>query len=197
MHQRLRLGIAEAHVELDDLGSIGGHHQAGVEKAGEAGGAHGGLMMVSRIRWRVGGRHDAAVAVGAHASGVGSGVAIMNGLVILRGFERDHMAAVAEHDETDFLATQKFFDHQARTQRLNGGLGFGAAVRDDHALARGQAVGFDGDRIIELRERFDGRLADLGADEARRGNADALHEFLGVDLAAFELRVLLRGTDDR
>ncbi len=38
--------------------------------------------------------------------------------------------------------------------------------------------------------------ARLGANEARGGNAHALHEFLGVDLAAFELRVLLRGTND-
>ena len=34
-------GIAQAHVELQHLGPVAGHHQAGVEKAGEAGGLDG------------------------------------------------------------------------------------------------------------------------------------------------------------
>jgi hypothetical protein len=80
---------------------------------------------------------------------------------------------------------------------LNGGLSFRAAVRDDHAFAGGQPVGLDGDRIIELPQRFHRRVRGLGADEAGRRNTGALHEFLGVDFAAFELRILLRGTDDR
>ena len=37
MHQRLRLRIAQANVELEHLGPVGGHHQAGIEKSGEAG----------------------------------------------------------------------------------------------------------------------------------------------------------------
>ena len=155
-----------------------------------------GSMMVSRISLGIGGGHDAAVAVGAHAAGVGAGVAVVNGFVILRGFERDYAAAIAQNDEADFFAPQKFFDHQARTQRLNGGLGFGAAVGDDHALAGGESVGLHGDRIVELHQRLDSRFRRLGAHEARGGNAHALHEFLGVDLAAFELRVFLRGSKD-
>jgi hypothetical protein len=45
------------------------------------------------------------------------------------------MSAVAEHDETDFLAAREFFDPVA-DPALNGSLGFSAAVRDDHAPLR-------------------------------------------------------------
>src|SRR4029077_12328960 len=39
MHQRLRFGVAQTDVELENLGAVSGHHQAGVKKSGEAGGS--------------------------------------------------------------------------------------------------------------------------------------------------------------
>jgi hypothetical protein len=72
----LRLGIAEAHVELDDLGSVGGHHQADVEKSGEAGRAHGrfddGVEDLLAVGGGRCGRHSSA-----HAS-VLVGIAVVN-----------------------------------------------------------------------------------------------------------------------
>src|SRR4051812_4506196 len=116
MHEWLRLGIAKPYVELDNLRTVGSHHQASVEKSREAGGANRGFDDGVENSLTVGGGHDPAVAVGAHASGVGAPIAVVNGLVILGGFEWNHMAAVAEHDEADFLAAQKLFDHQARAK---------------------------------------------------------------------------------
>ena len=91
---------------------------------------------------------------------------------------------------------QELFDHQARTQRLNRGLGLGAVLRDDHAFARREPVRFNHHRCVELGERGNPRFDRLHASVASSGNSKALHEFLGVDLAAFELRGILRGPDD-
>ena len=104
MHQRLRFRIAEAHVELDHLGPIGRHHQSRVEKAGEAGRAHRRLNDGVENSLSVSRSYDAPIAVSAHASGVRARVAVVDGFVILRCFERNHVAPVADHDEADFLA---------------------------------------------------------------------------------------------
>ena len=37
MHERLGLGVAHADVVLEQARTVGGHHEAGVEEAGEAG----------------------------------------------------------------------------------------------------------------------------------------------------------------
>ena len=47
----------------------------------------------------------------------------MNRLVILGGFERDHITPVAENNKADFFAPQKFFDHQAGAESVNSGFG--------------------------------------------------------------------------
>jgi hypothetical protein len=81
----LRLGIAEAAVELDDLRPAGGHGQAGVEQAGERRAAaaqlvdhglqHLALHLLDDAVGQPGQRR-----VGAHAAGVGSGVAVADRL---------------------------------------------------------------------------------------------------------------------
>ena len=87
VHQRLGFGIAEADIELEDLGPVGGHHEAGVEEAGETRGVDGGFDDGVEDSLGIGGGQDAAVAIGAHASGVGTGVAIEDGFMILGGCE--------------------------------------------------------------------------------------------------------------
>ena len=116
--------------------------------------------------------------------------------MVLRGFERNDVFSVAECDETDFFALEKLFDHQARTERANRSFRLGAVLRDDHAFARREPVRFDHDGIVELSERGDARVYRFHASEASGGNPQASHELLGVDLAAFKLRRILRRPDD-
>ena len=47
-----------------------------------------------------------------------------------------------------------------------------------------------------LSERCNSRFDSVDARIAGRGNTKASHKFLGVDLAAFKLRRILRRTDD-
>ena len=113
VHQRLGFGIAQANVELEDLGAGIGHHQAGVQEAGEPVRFDGGIDHAVEDYRVCASVRMAAVAVRAHAAGVGAGIAIEDGLVILGGGEGDDVAAVAQRDEADFFAAQKLFDHQA------------------------------------------------------------------------------------
>ena len=69
-----------------------------------------------------------------------------------------------------------------REELLDGGLGFGVRLRDDHAFAGGEAIGF--------HHEGGGAGADVGAgflhiiEEGGGGGGDAVVEedFLGVDL---------------
>ena len=67
---------------------------------------------------------------------------------------------------------------------------------DDHTFPSSQTVSLDCDGIIELSQRLGRRLNRIRADEARGWNTRALHEFLGINLAAFELRVFFRWSKD-
>ena len=142
------------------------------------------------------GGEDAAVAVGAHSSGVGTGISVADSLVVLRGFERNNIFSVAQCDEADFFTFEELFDHQARTERSNGGLRLGAILRDDHAFTCRQPVRFDDNRGVELGESGHARIHRLHASVASGGNAKASHELLGVDLAPFQLRRIARRPHD-
>ena len=106
MHEGLGFGVAQADVEFEHFGAVGGHHQAGVEEAGKAGRLDGGANDEVEDCCGLGLGEDARVAIGAHAAGVGAVVAVEDGFVILCGLERDHVASVAEGDEADFLAVR-------------------------------------------------------------------------------------------
>jgi hypothetical protein len=71
-----------------------------------------------------------------------------------------------------------------------------AVLGDDDALAGGQAIGFYDDRVLKLVERRQAFFGGLDAGESRCGDADAAHEFFGVDLACLQARSFLRGTDN-
>ena len=74
--------------------------------------------------------------------------------MVLRSRERQHVLAVRHDDEARFLAVEEFLDddHAARVAEGAGEHGLGREDRlvgargDDHALARGEAVGLDDDR---------------------------------------------------
>ena len=196
VHQRLRLGVAQADVELEDLGAVGGHHQAGIEEAGEAGGVHGGIDDRAQNLLRLGVGQDAGIAICAHAAGVGSGVAIEDGFVILRGRERDHVAAVAQRDEADFFAAQKLFDHQAALQLAERGFGLGAVLRDDDAFSGREAVGFEDHGKAEAVERARASAGVVGGGEAGGWDSALRKKALCENLTAFQLSGGAAGSDD-
>ena len=195
---RLRLGIAEAAVELKDLGAVLGEHEAGVEDAVVGrpaarelvhdGLEHLGLHDGEHVR-----RHARGGGVGAHAARVRALVAVEQALVVLRGGERDDRRAVDEREDGGLLALEILLD-----EHLAGGfaeLGVDEHVpegrldlllvhADAHALAGGEAVGLEHDRDAELRDGLAG--LGLGADDDVVGRRDlgGAHDLLGEGLAA-------------
>ncbi len=153
--------------------------------------------MVRRICWvsRLG--EDGGVAVSAHAAGVRALVAIEDGFVILRGRERDDVAAVAERDEADFFAAQEFLDHQAALELAERGFGFGAVLRDDDAFSGGEAVGFEDYRKAEAVERGARFGFVFGGGEAGGGDSTLREKALCENFAAFEARGVAVGSDDQ
>src|SRR5581483_4919782 len=103
--------------------------------------------------------------------------------------------SIADDDEADLFALQKFFDHQTRPQRVDGSISFVAIVRNDHAFAGGEAVSLDHDGKFERIERRDAGFGGLDTLEPSGRDSDAAHEFFRMNLARFELRVLAVGTN--
>ena len=113
---RLGLGIAEAGVELEHPGAVGGQHQTGIEHApeldapprqlGHGRPVHGFDDLVNQLR-----RHSRHRAVTAHAAGVGPAVAFVDALVVLRRLQRQDGLAVAKRQHRAFVADQAFL-HQ-------------------------------------------------------------------------------------
>ena len=84
----LRFGVAEAAVELDDRGAVGGQREPGVEQAGEGGAAVHQLVgdrlddPFDELVYQVLGRPRQR-RVRTHATGVGAMVTVVAALVIL------------------------------------------------------------------------------------------------------------------
>ena len=175
----LRFGIAEPDVELHDLRTVGRQHQADVQKAAERVSLvlhamkHGHHDLVEHAAFDVG-RQQRARRERAHPAGVRSAIVVEDALVILRGRQRHARRAVGEHEVRRFLADQKLFEHDAvagRSEstvdhgRAHGRFGRRAIVGDDDALAGGETVGLEHERIAEFTardrgERIAGRVAD-------------------------------------
>ena len=197
-HQHLALRVAEADVELDQLGALLGDHQPGVEHAlvrlalGLHGG-HGGRDDLVHDPPLHLGRHYRRRGIGAHAAGVRPGLAVADPLVVLRRGERQHGLAVDEREEAGLLAVQEFLDDQGVAGRaelfldhdgVDGGFGLGLAGGHRDPLAGGQAVGLDHDRDAGLADEAPGgpgvhEAAVLGGRHAVLG-AEVLHETLGA-----------------
>ena len=117
--------------------------------------------------------------------------------MVLAGRQREHVRAVAHHDEACFLAFKALFDHHARaglTQALvaqhpvHGRSGFLDGGCDDHALAGGEAVGLYHDGRSLLLDILAGFLRIVEGCMARGGDRVPHHELLGEILGGFKLR---------
>jgi hypothetical protein len=196
VHQGLRFGVAEADVELENFRALACHHQTGVEKASE-------LRAVDRREddavEDVAGLstiQDAGVAIRAHASGIRAGVAFVDGFMVLRGSERNRIAAVAEGDEADLLAAQELLDDQSSLEEGERGFRFGAIVGDDDAFAGRQSICLKNDGVAESVERAAGVGGVVDSDVAGSRNLALYEEVLCENLAALELGCLGCGSDN-
>ena len=143
------------------------------------------------------GGEDPRVRIGSHSAGVRSLVVVEGTLVVLAGFERQDVLAVAQDDEAGLFAFEKFFDDEASGELCDGSLGFGAITGNDDALSGGEAIGFDHQRIPEGRQCGNRGFRRIGGFERRCGDAVLLEEALGEDLAALQSCCFRRWTDQR
>ncbi len=196
MHQGLCFGVAQPDIEFEGFRAVGGHHEAGVEEAGEVGRIHSGVNNGAEdlLGLRLG--DDGRIAVSAHAAGVRALVAIEHGFVVARGRQRDDIAAVAERDEADLFAAEEFFDHQAALELAERGLGFGAVLRDHDAFSGGEPIGLEDDREAEAVERGASFGFVFGGGEAGGGDSTLCKKALCENFAAFEARGVAVGADD-
>ena len=137
--------------------------------------------------------------VRAHAAGVGAGVAVEQALVVLGGAERQHVVAVAEEEERDLRPVEELLDEHRAGRQILGAVGDrgAAVVRDDHALARGEAVGLHDVRGAELVERGLELGRGRGAQRTAGGNAGGIHDPLREGLRSLELGGRLAGSEHR
>ena len=196
----LGLGVAKAAVVLDDLGTLGGQHQAKVQTAlegaalgphgrqsGQEDGVHADLGHVGSV---VGVGSD-----GAHAAGVEAGVVVSGPLVVHGGHHGPDGGAVGKGQHADLRTGQKLLDHDLVAgvaegfvlhDGLDGVLRLNQILGDQHALAQRQAVGLDDDGEgggFQILQRLGGVVEDLVAGG---GDAVLLHQVLGEHLAGLD-----------
>ena len=194
----LRLGVAEAGVELDDPDAARGEGEADVQHPDKGGaamthGVDGGLRHARHDLVGQGGRRPRQRRVGTHPAGVRPAVAIGQPLEVLRRLEGQHAHAVAQAEQRDLRAVQELLDHDHRATRLAGqtmGQGGRAVVGHHDPFATSEPVVLHDvrrpqrvDRGLELARR----PAHVGQ---RRGHLGLRHHVLGEGLAALELRRL-------
>ena len=180
------LGVAEANVELEHPGPVGGEHQArrtgrrGTGCPRRASSAQDRLVHgLADLRGALG--VDARNRrVGAHAAGVGSLVVVEDPLVVLRGGQRQRRARPSHSASSDSSSPTRCssIDHALGSERARSTSSSSSASRacasscgDDHPLAGRQAVGLDhrGIAIDRLQPRLDGRsTTDVRRPWARR-----------------------------
>src|SRR5205814_8128951 len=95
--------------------------------------------------------------VRAHPAGVRSEASVAEALVIARRRKRDRLPAVADRDDARLVAFEPFLDDEGwpagrpTCEEARGELeGLGQRIRDDDALAGGEAVGLE-DRARSVR----------------------------------------------
>ena len=190
-------GVAEAAVVLEDLGAVGGEHDAEVEEAavGEAVLDEAGDGGLDDFLFDLGeefGGGELAGGDGTHAAGVGALVGIADAFVVAGGHE-DLVGVVTDGDEDgDLGAGEALLDEEvARAEEAffedvgDEGFGFGLFGADGDAFAGGEAVEFEDDG-----EGGEGSLGfGGGGGDAESGGGDgvALEELFGEDFGGFEL----------
>ena len=209
----LRFRIAQPYVELDDLRTGRGQHQADVEKSAErlAFSGHAGdhrLDDLARHARLERGVHQRARRERAHAAGIRPAVVVEDALVILRGTDRQRAFAVADEERGDLGSGEALLDHQTIAGGPEATLAHRCGDRrlrrrsilgDDDALAGSQSVGLQHEREAERarahhRQRF---VEGVGGMKTRRRHAVTCHERLGEGLARFERRRGARGTEQQ
>ena len=194
-HQHLRFGVAEAAIVFDQLRTVRGENQPGIEHTN---------IRVTHITQCTDGRlddffqrffakrrcHAGSWRIGAHAAGVGAGIAFTNSFMILRGGQRQGVSAVGEDEEARFLAFKELLDDAfgaaelAREDVVQCAASFRHFHGNGDALAGRQPIGLDDDRYTPRLEigkcrRLVGEAAIGGGGDAIRG-ADVLGEALGT-----------------
>ena len=204
----LRLGIAEARVELQHLRAFGREHEASVQHAavivGEVGGRGGrGLLHDLMHGGQLVGRHDGHRRVHAHAARVRAAVAVEGALVVLGRGHAVGLAAAHEREQRALGAGEAFlYDHGgaglAERAIEAGAHGFFRrllVLGHDDALARRQAIGLHHDRGLQRGQVAQRRLEVVEAAVARGGNAVGIHEALAERLASLKLGALGIGAE--
>ncbi len=209
--QHLRLGVAEARIELQHGRAGVGEHQAGVEHA-PVGVAVASLQPGNRLE-DAGDRLVECVGteprhrrIGAHPTGVRPGIAIAQALVVAGRANGNHLGAAHQGKDGDLAPGEPLFQDQLRTgpravqQVVDRGLGRGKVFGDHHALAGREPVRLH-DQATPLRverPRMLQRLGHRGAGAPRGGDhAGAAHLLLGVGLGRLEARRPACGAEDR
>jgi hypothetical protein len=135
------------------------------------------------------------------------GETVSDPLVFLHGDHRHHARAVREDEERDLLAGQELLQDElgprgaellVRHHLGHRRLCFRLVLDHHHALARGEAVHLEHERVAEraLLHRLV-RLLPRGADHVLRGgDLVAVHELPGEGLGAFDLRRRPAGAED-
>ena len=68
--------------------------------------------------------------------------------------------------------------------------------RDDDAFARGEAVSFDHDRIMQILDETTGLLAVVEDPCHRRRHSSATHDLFRKNFGCFQARGRFRGTEN-
>ena len=193
--------IPEAAVEFYHLRPFAGDHETGIEAAFE------GVAFLLHGRYdrtedadidffaHLFG-HDRCGSIGTHAACIRSFIEVKDTLVILRGNHRNDVRPVAEAEHAGFFAFHEFFDddRSAGTAEgmpfehiLHGVDGFFFALCDDDALAGGQTVSLDDDRIgIIGFQVSDGFFFIIECLICSCRDAIFLHESFGESFGAFD-----------
>ena len=205
----LRLRVAEASVELDDLRAFRRQHETAVQnaaivmgkrRASRSSGSRLHDLMHSGQFFRGNDRHRR---VHTHAARIGAAVAIECALVILCGGHAVSLAVADERKQRTLGTRQAFFDEhggagiaeravEAGTNSILCGF---QVVGNDNALARCQAVRLDNDgsaQFANVSERF---VQVREAAVTSRRNTVGLHEFLAVGFAALQQGSLSIGSE--
>ena len=193
----LRLGVAEAGVELEDHRAVVGEHQAGVQHPAIRGpvARHPprdrledlGHRALERVAAEP--RHRGE---GAHAAGVRPGVPDAEPLVVARRRQRHDGGVTDEREGADLDPLEALLEHDAgagpshREQVADGGLGVLDRLRHDDALAGGQPVGLHDGRPVERPNVRGGSVRIGDRDRSRRRDAGPLHLALREGLARLQ-----------
>jgi hypothetical protein len=168
VREDLRFGITETHIDLDQCGgSVRDQHEIGEQGAaeGRACRLHSSADPLEDRALDVfqkpgsGQRHRA---IRTHSTRVGSGVLFPQALVVLDEGQQPGVLAVTDGVGAHLGAKKPLFQHDGApgipegtpAQHLARGLrGLLVRLRDDHALARAQAVRLDHRRRRKIRQR--------------------------------------------